>query len=150
LATARRRRRRARLTWVGTAAAAAVLAVGVFVGVAGHSALPSPPPQASAVALPMAQVHTALLASTVSLSDESWGTIIALHCVCLADSTAPHDTLAMVVVGRDGSRSRLASWVAQPGHTALPTGSTSMSADQIASVQVVSANSGEVLLQRTL
>ncbi|HEX7323597.1 MAG TPA: zf-HC2 domain-containing protein [Mycobacterium sp.] len=150
LATVRRRRRRARLAWVGSAAAAAVLAIGVFVGVAGHPLAPSPAPQPSVAALSMAQVHTALLAATVSLSDEGWGTLVAMRCVCLAPSDAPHDTLAMVVVGRDGSRSRLASWVAHPGHTALPTGSTSMSVDQIASVQVVSADSGQVLLQRTL
>ncbi|HEU4362748.1 MAG TPA: zf-HC2 domain-containing protein [Mycobacterium sp.] len=155
LAKVRWRRRRSRFAWVASAAAAAVLAIGVFVGVTGPGPLGAPPqvsapPQASAAALPMARVHTALLASTVSLSNESWGTLIALHCVCLAPSNAPHDTLAMVVVGRDGSHSRLASWVAHPGHTAMPTGSTSMPADQIASVQVVSADSGQVLLQRTL
>lgn len=160
LTTVRRQRlqrRRARLAWVGTAAAATVLAIGVIVGVEGPSLSPNSPPQASMVApqasmvaLPMAQVHTALLASTVSLSDESWGTLIELRCVCLAPNTAPHDMLAMVVVGRDGSRSRLASWVAHPGHTAMPTGSTSMPANQIASVQVVAADSDDVLLQRTL
>lgn len=137
--------RRLRLSWVGTAAAAAAVAVAAFVGVAGQSA---PPPDATAV--PMLQVHTALLASTVSVSDMDWGTLIELRCVCLADSSAPHDLLALVVVGRDGSRNRLASWVAHPGHTATPTGSISMSVDQIASVQVVSADSDEVLLQRTL
>lgn len=140
-----RRHYRPRLSWVSSAAAAAVLATGVFVGVATQS-----PPPAKVAAMPMAQVNTALLASTVSLSDQDWGTLIELRCVCLADSSAPHDLLAMVVVGRDGSRNRLASWVANPGHTATPTGSTSMPADQIASVQVVSADSGEVLLQRTL
>lgn len=143
--SAPRRHYRPRLSWVSSAAAAAVLATGVFVGVATQS-----PPPAKVAAMPMAQVNTALLASTVSLSDQDWGTLIELRCVCLADSSAPHDLLAMVVVGRDGSRNRLASWVANPGHTATPTGSTSMSADQIASVQVVSADSGDVLLQRTL
>ncbi len=151
LATLRGRRRRARLAWVATAAAAAVLAIGVFAGVADRWQPPGPHPQAQVAApLPMAQVHTALLTSTVSLSNENWGTLIALSCVCLAPSDAPQDTLAMVVVGRDGNRSRLASWVAHPGHTATPTASTSMPTDQIASVQVVSADNGQVLLQRTL
>lgn len=147
LVAVRRQRRRSRLAWASTAVAAAVLAIGVFVGVAGN---PAPPPQAQVATLPMAQMHTALLAATVSLSDEDWGTVVKLRCVCLAPGTAAHDTLAMVVVGRDGQHGRLASWVAQPGHTATPTGSTSMSADQIAAVQVVAADSGEVLLQRTL
>ncbi len=141
----RRSRRTVALAWAGTAVAAAAVAVGVFVGVAGQS--PAPPRVA---AVPMVQVHTALLASTVAVSSQDWGTLIELRCVCLADSTAPHDLLAMVVVGRDGSRNRLASWVAHPGHTATPTGSTSIPVDQIASVQVVSADNDEVLLQRSL
>lgn len=150
LATVRRqrlRRRRARLAWIGVVVAAAVLAIGVFVGVSGAR---PPGHPAAAAELPMAQVHTALLTSTVSLSEQGWGTLIELRCVCLANSTAPHDTLAMVVVGRDGTRSRLASWVAHPGHTATPAGSTSMPVGQIASVQVVSADGGQVLLERTL
>lgn len=55
----------------------------------------------------------------------------------------------MVVVGRDGSQTRLATWVAEPGHTATPAGSISTPVDQIAAVQVVSAESGQVLLQRS-
>lgn len=140
-----RPRRWARLSWLGAAVAAAAVGAAVFVGVSGQPA--APPTVTSA---PMVQVHTALLASTVSISDRDWGTLIELRCVCLADSSAPHDLLALVVVGRDGSRNRLASWVAHPGHTATPSGSTSMSVDQIASVQVVSADNDEVLLQRTM
>lgn len=150
LATVRWRRRRSRLlTWACSAAAAAVLAIGVFVGVAGHSTT-SPPPQASVSALPMAQVGTTSLASTVSVSSQHWGTFIDLRCICLAPVYAHHDRLAMVVVGRDGSRTQLATWVAEPGHTATPAGSISMSVDRIAAVQVVSADTGDVLLERSL
>jgi hypothetical protein len=60
------------------------------------------------------------------------------------------DKLAMVVVGRDGSHTQLATWVGLAGVPATPGGSTSMPMDQIASVQIVSADSGDVLLQRTL
>jgi anti-sigma factor RsiW len=98
----------------------------------------------------MAQVSTNLLTSTVQLSSQHWGTSINLKCVCLAPLNAHHDTLAMVVVGRDGSQTRLATWVAEPGHTATPAGSISTPVDQIAAVQVVSADSGQVLLQRSL
>lgn len=158
-----RRRRRSRLTtWTATAAAAAVLAVGVFIGIATQSptavrtgptppqASDSGPSQMDGSALPMAQVGTAVLASTVSVSSESWGTFIWLNCVCLAPLNHPADRLAMVVVGRDGSRTQLATWVAHPGHTATPAGSISTSTGQIASVQVVSADTGDVLLQRLL
>jgi anti-sigma factor RsiW len=149
LATVRFRRRRTRVTtWVASAAAAAVLGIGVFVGVQGYSSTPAQ--QVTASSQQMAQVGTTMLTSTVSLNPEHWGTSINLRCVCLAPLNAHHDTLAMVVVGRDGSQTRLATWVAVPGHTATPAGSISMPANQIAAVQVVSADSGEVLLQRSL
>jgi anti-sigma factor RsiW len=146
------RRRRSRIvTWTAGAAAAAVLAIGVLVGVAGHYPTSAPtPPQASVSVQPMAQVGTNRLASTVSLSNQQWGTFISMNCVCLAPLYAPHDTLAMVVVGRDGSHTRMATWVANPGHTATPAGSISTPVDQIASVQVVSADNGQVLLERSL
>jgi hypothetical protein len=40
--------------------------------------------------------------------------------------------------------------VANPGHTATPAGSISTPVAQIASVQVVSADDGQVLLERSL
>jgi len=148
LTTVRWRRRRTRVaTWAASAAAAAVLGVGVFVGVENQS---SPAAQQVASAEPMAQVGTKLLASSVSLSSQHWGTSINLKCVCLAPLTAHHDTLAMVVVGRDGTQTRLATWVADPGHTATPAGSISTPINQIAAVQVVAADTGQVLLQRSL
>ena len=143
-------RRRSRIvTWTAGAAAAAVLAIGLFVGIAGQTAT-SPPPQASVSALPMSQVGTKALASTVSLSSQHWGTFIDLNCVCLAPVNAHHDRLAMVVVNRDGSHTQLATWIAEPGHTATPGGSISTPVDQIAAVQVVAADNGKVLLQRSL
>jgi len=149
----RRRRRRTRLmTWSSAAAAAVLLTIGVFVGIAnlsGHSPT-SAPPQASVSALPMDQVGTKALASTVSLSSQNWGTVIDLRCVCLAPVYAHHDRLAMVVVGRDGSHTQLATWTANPGHTAKLAGTTSTPVEQIVQVQVVSADNGQVLLQRSL
>jgi anti-sigma factor RsiW len=150
LSEVHRRRRRVRIvTWASGAAAAVLLAVGVFVGVAWHQPTPSLP-QASVSALPMAQIGTNALASTVSISSQHWGTYIDLNCVCLAPVTAHHDKLAMVVVSRDGARTQLATWVADPGHTANPAGSISTPVDQIAAVQIVAADSGQVLLQRSL
>nr|WP_156624464.1 zf-HC2 domain-containing protein [Mycobacterium sp. 852002-30065_SCH5024008] len=146
-----RRRQRRIVSWTAGAVAAAVLAIGVLVGLAGQSSTSAPmPPLASVSAQPMAQVGTDKLASTVSLTSQRWGTSISMNCVCLAPLDAHHDGLAMVVVGRDGSRTRLATWVANPGHTASPAGRTSTRVDQIASVQVVSADDGRVLLERPL
>jgi anti-sigma factor RsiW len=145
-----RRRRSRTVTWAAGAAAAAVLALGVLVGVAGHFPTSVPtPPQASAPVEPMAQVGTNRLVSTVSLSSQQWGTFISMSCVCVAPLNAEHDRLAMVVVGRDGSHTQTATWVANPGHTATPAASIATPVDQIASVQVVSADSGQVLLERS-
>jgi anti-sigma factor RsiW len=150
LAKVSSRRRRSRIvTWTAGAAAAAVLAIGLFVGVARHTPTSSPP-QVSTSVQPMAQVGTNRLASTVSLSSRQWGTFISMNCVCLAPLNARHDTLAMVAVGRDGSHTRIATWAANPGAAATPAGSTSTRVDQIASVQVVSAADGQVLLERSL
>jgi anti-sigma factor RsiW len=146
-----RRRRSGVVTWTAGVAAAAVLAIGVFISGAGHSVTSPPtPPQASVSGQPMAQVGTNSLASTVSVSSQRWGTSISMNCVCLAPLNAHHDTLAMVVVGRDGSHTRMATWTANPGHTATPAGSISTPVDQIASVQVVSAADGALLLERSL
>jgi hypothetical protein len=90
------------------------------------------------------------LASTAALSGQQWGTHITLKFVCLAPPDAHHNTVALVVVGRDGSQTRLATWVAIPGHTATPTGSISTPINQIAAVQVVLADNGQVLLQRSV
>jgi anti-sigma factor RsiW len=151
LSEVHRRRRRVRMvTWTSGAAAAVLLAVGLFVSISWQHPTTSTPPQASVSALPMAQVGTDALASTVSISSQHWGTYIDLNCVCLAPVTAHHDKLAMVVVSRDGAHTQLATWVADPGHTANPAGSISTPVDQIAAVQIVSADSGQVLLQRSL
>ncbi len=147
LETVRWRRRRTRLTWLASAAAAVVLGIGVLLGVNGFVGTHSQP---TTSAQPMSQVGTKLLTSTISLSSEHWGTFINLQCFCLAPPDAHHDTLAMVVVGRDGSQTRLATWVAEPGHTATPAGSISTPINEIASVQVVSADSGQILLERSL
>jgi anti-sigma factor RsiW len=151
LSQVQRRRHRVRMaTWTTGAAAAVLLAIGLFISVSWQHPTSSPLPQASVSALPMAQVGTDALASTVSISSQHWGTYIDLNCVCLAPVTAHHDKLAMVVVGRDGAHTQLATWVADPGHTANPAGSISTPVDQIAAVQIVSAENGQVLLQRSL
>ena len=152
------RRRRSRvLTWAVAAAAAAVLVVGVFVAWRSNPAMPSPEqPRASASALLMTPVATpSELSATITLNSHRWGTQIEMTCTYgaeskTADSDETGDKLAMVVVGRDGSQTQLATWVALAGVSAAPVGSTSMTLDQIAAVRVVSVDNGKVLLQRTL
>ena len=153
------RRRRARaLTWTMSAVAAAVLVVGVFVAMqAARPATPAAPKQIQAAEMTMVQVRPNELSSTVSLTSHGWGTRIDMNCVYQYLPDPNHDSddqagdkLAMVIVGRDGSQTQLATWVALNGVPATPGGSTSMPINQIASVQIVSVDSGEVLLQRSL
>lgn len=155
------RRRRSRvLTWAVGAAAAVVLVAGVFVAWRSNPPVPAPqpPPQASSSALVMAPLTPTTLSATITLSSHQWGTQIDMNCTYGPESeNAAHehegeapDQLAMVVVGRDGSQSQLATWISLTGVTASPGGSTAMSIDQIAAVQVISVDDGNVILQRTL
>jgi hypothetical protein len=153
------RRRRARmLTWTVAAVAAAVLVIGVFVAMqAARPATPVPPTQTQAAQMTMLQVKPSELSSTVAFTSQGWGTRIDMDCTYQSlppdskrNDDQAGDKLAMVVVGRDGSQTQLATWVALSGVRATPGGSTSMPINQIAAVQIVSVDSGEVLLQRSL
>jgi anti-sigma factor RsiW len=155
-----RRRRTRLLTWSAGAVAAAVLAIGVFVATGSNPVhAPAPPVQAQAAGMTMMRVKPSGITATVSLTSHAWGTRIDMNCTYAetAESSGPAtgdnnagDKLAMVVVERDGSHTQLATWVGLTGVPANPGGSTSTPMDQIAAVQIVSADSGEVLLQRTL
>jgi putative zinc finger protein len=154
MATVRRRRRARVLAWTGGVAAAAAVAIGVLVVVrppALAPVAPVPPPRAAAQ-LAMTPVEPSPLTATVSLVSHSWGTGIEMDCTYGAEPEGADDgdvdKLAMVAVGRDGTRTQLATWVAHTGVVASPAGSTSMPINQIAAIQVVSAETGDVLLQR--
>jgi hypothetical protein len=153
-----RRRRSRLLTWTVAAAAAVVLAVGVLIAIRSGPVTPVPtPPRATATALTMTQTAPSGLAATVSLTSHGWGTRIEMACTYdeWPADTDHHDDdagdkLAMVAVSRDGSHTQLATWMALSGVTAVPAGSTSMPIDEIVAVQVISADTGDVLLQRNL
>jgi hypothetical protein len=159
LATVSRRRRNARLTtWAVAAAAAVVTVIGVLAGVQFLSGAPaSVPPRTDASTLTMTPVAPTELSATVAVTAQGWGTQIDMNCTYPAeagtsapDRDEPPAKLAMMVVGRDGNHDRLATWMAVKGVRATPNGSTSMPIDQIATVEIVSADTGNVLLQRTL
>ncbi|MBV8927628.1 MAG: zf-HC2 domain-containing protein [Mycobacteriaceae bacterium] len=153
-----RRRRAKMLSWTVGAVAAAVLVIGVFVALqATPPPSPAQLPKTEAVATTMLRVKPSALNATVTLTSHGWGTRIEMNCTydaAPANSSSKDDEvgdkLAMVVVGRDGTQTQLATWVALTGVPATPGGSTSMPMDEISAVQIVSADSGEVLLQRSL
>lgn len=152
----RRRRRRGRwVTWSVAAAAAAVLAVGILVAIKpAPFGTPTPPPQVSAATVSMTPVMPSSFEATVQVTPMGWGTHVEMTCTYHDEvgtgSGDDADKLAMYAVGRDGSRVQLATWMAHAGESASPTGSTSMPMDKIAAVQVVKAETGDVLLQRSL
>lgn len=147
------RRRRARmLAWAGSCAAAAAVAIGLFVAIRPGPAASPPASQATvASTLSLAPVKPSPLIATVNLVSHSWGTGIELNCTYVAEPEGAGqddgDRLAMVAVGRDGSHTQLATWIARPGIVASTAGSVALPVDEIASVQVVSADTGDVLLQ---
>lgn len=148
------RRRRGRIRRAGLAAAAlvaAILAVVLFLAVRPWP--PESPPVASSVS--MTPVAPSSLEATVAMTKQGWGTHVQVTCTYRQDlgpsgSTKDDagDELAMVAVGRDGTRVQLATWMAQEGTTASPAGSTSMAVDDIGAVQIVMADTNSVLLQR--
>jgi hypothetical protein len=153
LATVRWRRRRSRLlTSAVVGVAAAVLALGA-VAVVRPEAFGLGTEQTQAQQLPMNHVAPTPFNATIALSGYAWGTRIDMACSYgdwSSGGPTPPSNLGMVVVGRDGSRDQIATWLGMSGATALPSGNTPLPMDKIAAVQLVSADNGKVLLERTL
>jgi hypothetical protein len=155
----RRRRysRRLALTAAGLAAtglAAALLLV--FGGLIVWRPAPDAPHGPAVAELAMVSVSPSELTATVTLTSRAWGTDIDMTCTYqggAGDSDDPDGTaeqLVLVTVGRDGSRNELSSWVEHDGATALPTASTALHVDQIASVEVMSRQTKRILLRSEL
>ena len=154
------RRRRTRLvTWTSAAAVAAVAAVAcVLIALHSNPGTRTPTPQQAESAVAMRQMTPSAFTATVSVKSQAGGTTIDMSCTygewpASAHHEEGHDAgnkLAVVAVGRDGSHDQVATWVAVDGTTATPSGYTSMPIEQIAAIQMVSADTGQVYLQRNL
>jgi hypothetical protein len=147
------RRRRWRLLTSGAVAlAAALLAVGLLIVLRPEIiGLQNNPPQA-AQGLEMTKMADTPINATITTTSYGWGTRIDMACTYgdWGQRDAPPQQLGMVVVGRDGSRSQIATWLGLSGATALPSANTPMQLEEIAAVQLVSPDSGKVLLERQL
>jgi len=155
LATVRRRRLRSR--WVNTAVvglAAAALAVGLLIaarpGIVGLGQTAET--RTTAQMSEMAKMSQTPINASIALTAFGWGTRIDMVCSYgqWGRPDAEPTDLGMVVVGRDGSRSQIATWLGMPGATALPSGTTPMPRGDIAAVQMVSVSDGKVLLEKEL
>jgi len=149
-----RRRRSRLLTSAAVGLAAALLAAGLVIAVRpGIVGLQSGTTQVTAQQLEMNKLVTTPFSATISLNSFAWGTRIDMACVYgdwSSGGGVPPSNLGMVVVGRDGSHTQIATWLGMSGATALPSGNTPVPVEKIAAVQLVSADSGEVLLERQL
>ncbi len=159
LAKLRWRRRSRRASWTLAAAAAAVVVVaGVFIALGSNPGMPRPTAPQAESAVAMTQVTPSAFTATVRVTGREGGTAIDMSCTYGDWPASAHHgedqggghKLAMVVVGRDGSQDQVATWVARDDTTATPRGDTSMPVEQIAAVRVVSADTGQVYLQRNL
>jgi hypothetical protein len=148
------RRRRSRwLTSAAVGVAAALLAVGVVIAIRPEIVgLENYTPQGTTQALEMTKVSTTPINASISLTGFGWGTRIDMACTYgdWGQRDAPPQNLGMVVVGRDGSHTQVATWLGLSGATALPSATTPIQKDEIAAVQLVSPDSGKVLLEKQL
>lgn len=146
---ARMRRSRSRRRTGGVAAgiaAAALLVIGTAV-LAGQT--PSAPEPAG-VPVTLADVADVPVHADLRLEEVAWGTRITM--TCRYDGPAPAepyesaDTYQLVVVAADGAGTQsVARWQALPGRGASVAGSTDLSPDQIAEVQLQDGD-GTVLM----
>jgi hypothetical protein len=148
------RRRRSRwLTSAAVGLAAALLAVGLVIAIRPQIVgLETYDPQASGEQIEMTKVATTPINATITLTDFGWGTRIDMACTYgdWGQRDAPPQNLGMVVVGRDGSHTQVATWLGLSGATALPSANTPIQKDEIAAVQLVSPDDGKVLLEKHL
>lgn len=140
----RRRLRRTRFRFAAMAAAAAVVLAAVLVPLA----LLRPAADAQTVAFE--SVAELPITATATLTSVEWGTRIELDCRYgdAAASDAPEGgwPYALYVVDRDGDRSEISSWRANPGKTARLAAGTELALGDIASLEIRSVRSGDVLL----
>ena len=148
------RRRRSRwLTSAAVGLAAALLAVGLVIAIRPEIlGLETYAPQENAQGMDMTKVNETPIAASITMTGFGWGTRIDMACTYgdWGQSGGPPQNLGMVVVGRDGSHTQVATWLGLSGATALPSATTPMPKDEIAAVQLVTPDNGKVLLEKRL
>jgi Putative zinc-finger len=149
-----RRRRSRLLTSAAVGIAAALLAVGVVIAIRPEIVgLENTAPQETVQSMDMTKVSETPINASITLTGYGWGTRIDMACSYGEwgqSGTIPPQNLGMVVVGRDGSHTEVATWLGLSGATALPSATTPMQKDEIAAVQLVSSENGKVLLEKNL
>lgn len=140
---AARARRRRRGGILGLSAAAVIVAVAIAVPITSSLM------RAPTTTVALEQVIDAPLTATVDLAEVAWGTRIDMTCSYGPATDAPADgwAYALVVVGDDGTESVLSTWRAYPGTTARLSAGTELAASDIASIEIRSVVTGDVLMR---
>lgn len=138
-----RRRRRALLQAAAAVlVAVACLAVGLLIGRPTPAAAGAQPQEVVAL-----QAAAAVpVDASVSLQDKAWGTELKLRCSYHDSSGSYPERYQLWVVGTDGTGSEVAGWKTATGVPVMNiTGATSLTRDQIASIEV-RGGGGKILL----
>jgi len=142
------RRRRFRRTRVRLAMAVAAVVV-VLTAILVPLALLRPAGDVQTVAFEA--VADVPVTATAVLTPVAWGTRIDLDCRYrdTGASDAPDDgwPYALYVVDHEGNLSEVSSWRANPGKTARLAAGTALGVEDIASLEIRSLGSGDVLLR---
>jgi anti-sigma factor RsiW len=143
---AHRRRRMRR--WAMALTVGAVAAVVAIVALVGPTLWQTMEPQPASVAVELEPVAPSPLVASIRLVEEQWGTRIEMECRYDAgDRYSGPAEYAMYVTDDAGDEVRVATWIAAPGETATPSGTTAVGVSQIRSVDVRSVADGTVLLR---
>jgi hypothetical protein len=144
------RRSQHRRRWVtGVVAAAAVLVVAAGSVTVAHTLDDQPGQTAASPGRDMTQLGQDSVVANVALTSVAWGTRLEL--ICTYDESEPgyahhgEPTYTLVVRSRDGDVQEVGSWKGLPGKTMSLTGASSMAADDIASVEVRTADGRPIL-----
>ncbi|PRZ40534.1 putative zinc finger protein [Antricoccus suffuscus] len=141
-AVERRRRRRRWLAAVGGIAAAACLALALVVG------LGPQPPAAQLAATPTSSAISAAsgpLTASAQLTERAWGTQIKLQCMYSGAAAYPLGPYRLVIIDPSGSNQQIATWNVVPDKEAVVEASTSLTSDQISTLEVRTASNIVVL-----
>jgi anti-sigma factor RsiW len=141
------RRRRSLLLVASGAVAATIIAVAVAFGVAQTG---SEPPAGTTVA--MSALRPVAVTGTLQVTPVAWGTKVSLVCqwVAPSDDAAGWSRKAyrLVAVPRDGGEPQtLATWAVHPGEDATVQGSTDLTTDDIARIELRLVDDDSVLLR---
>jgi len=150
----RRVQRRRTWTTAGLGAAAALVVTVGTLGLTGvfepdHTTTSSPSSSVSAPSRPMVPLDTETIWGDLALTSVAWGTRLDLTCGYAAEEEtwgwSAGSTYALVVRSQDGAVEQVATWQGLPGKTVRITAATATSRDDIASVEVRTADGTPVL-----